>query len=357
MVRKTTGISTVQLLHALDAMQDMVAIIDPERRILFANGALKGAFPGKQVDGAFCYSLFHGLDEQSPACLSCAVFDTGEPAYTEIKEEHLGRHLQIAAFPIPDEKGRVEYVLHTFADVTERRDAETALAENERRLRFLATQLSLAEERERRKIATELHDRVSQSLAVCRLKVGQLGKKADEDCRGDLDRLTEMLDQLIAETRSLTRELFSPALYDLGLASAIGSLGDRFMERHGIRFRFRQDDRPRPLSLDLRIELFKSVRELLKNVTKHSQAGEVSVSLERVDNNVALTVEDDGIGFDVAEATARIELTSGFGLFSIRERMIALGGTMEIDTRPGDGTRVELVLPVDDSDETGEDEA
>ena len=166
-----------------------------------------------------------------------------------------------------------------------------------------------------------------------------------------------MLDQLIAETRSLTRELFSPALYDLGLASAIGSLGDRFMERHGIRFRFRQDDRPRPLSLDLRIELFKSVRELLKNVTKHSQAGEVSVSLERVDNNVALTVEDDGIGFDVAEATALIELTSGFGLFSIRERMIALGGTMEIDTRPGDGTRVELVLPVDDSDETGEDEA
>ncbi len=348
------GVSTKQLLHALDVMGDMVAIIDPQRRIRFANQALRAAFPRQKVVGAYCFKLFHGRDEQSPACLSCAVFDTGRPAYTEIEEKHLGRHLQIAAFPLPGSKGDVELVLHTFADVTERREAERALAENEKRLRFLATQLSLAEERERRKIATELHDSVSQSLAMCRLHAGQLRKKTDGEIRQDVDHLMGMLDQLISEARSLTRELFSPALYDLGLASAIASLGDRFLERFGIRFNFRQDDQPRPLKLDVRIELFKSVRELLKNVSKHSRAGEVSVSLERVGDTVAVTVEDDGIGFEVAEVVSRIELTSGFGLFSIRERMTALGGAMEIDARPGDGTRVELVLPVDDPDEAVE---
>jgi PAS domain S-box-containing protein len=230
-------------------------------------------------------------------------------------------------------------------DLTERKKAEAEAKRNQERLRAMGTELMMAEERERRRIATVLHDSIVQMLALSKLKVDAVRRTLEGDGRVRLSEVYDTIDQAITQTRTLTAEISSPVLYELGLTSAIQWLGDRLRTEHGISFQLDGEKRRQPLSDEVRTMLFQAVRELMVNVVKHARASKCRVAISRDDDDHAVTmiVEDNGVGFQAP--VAQDYTKGGFGLFNIRQRLAHLGGTLNVENRAGGGTRIVINVP------------
>ena len=236
---------------------------------------------------------------------------------------------------------------HLQKENAERRQAEEKLLTYQEQLRYLAAQLSLAEERTRRRIATGLHDRIGQALAICRIRLGELGEGVPPGHLAELvGEVREQFEQVIRDARSLTFELSPPVLYELGIEAAIEALADQIASRHGIRARVSDDGCPKPLANDLRVLLFQAARELMLNVVKHAHASNMDISLCRSGDTIVIQVKDDGRGFSAAAVRSRPIGPGGFCLFSIRERLNHIGGSLDVESAPGAGTRVTLAAPM-----------
>lgn len=211
-------------------------------------------------------------------------------------------------------------------------------------MRELNAELFRAEEREDRRIARVLHDELGQTLAAARRTVCELRDSAPCEARaGRLERLRALVDQSIEVTRSLTFQLSPPMLHDLGLAAALEALGERTEKDHGIRFVFELGEGWSPTAEDTGVVLYRVVRELLHNVTKHARASRVRLELDGNRDQIRIVLDDDGVGFDSAAAGRP---GRSLGLLHVRERMERLGGRFEIDSAPGRGTRARLSLAV-----------
>jgi len=220
----------------------------------------------------------------------------------------------------------------------------TELERLNRELRSLTSQLSLAEEKERRRIAIELHDRTNETLISSIIRLTTLAKSvADPDLANSLNEICQLLQQLTQETRLLMFELYPPSLYYLGLEAAIKELTDRMLGKYGIRVSFIDDARRKPVDTDVEILLFQAVRELLINVAKHAQARAVSVIISGSGGNVRIIVKDDGVGFDNAVISDGRQ-NSGFGLYNLSERLRYIGGHLEAESGSW-GTRITLTVP------------
>lgn len=243
--------------------------------------------------------------------------------------------------------GSVLFYEGTVEDISEQKKAEEKIQSYQKQLRSLASDLSLAEEQERRRIANMLHDNIGQVLAVSKIKLGALLKDAEANQSTDiLTEIREYIEQAIRYTRSLTFELSPPILYDLGLESALEWLTEQIHEQHGINCGFENDNQFKPVNDEIRIFLFTAVRELLANVTKHARAEKVKVTVRKAENNISIHVADNGAGFNAAKMHFYLDENKGFGLFSIRERLHHLGGQMEIRSQKNRGTRVILHAPL-----------
>lgn len=215
--------------------------------------------------------------------------------------------------------------------------------EQTRELRLLTSELFMAEERSRRAIAADLHDHIGQALAMIQFKLMELqGNAVFSGVDTNIREMKKLIDQTIAYTRNLTFELSPPILYELGLAAALNWLTKQFSEKNNLQLMFTDDRKTKPLSDDLNIALYRSVNELLINIVKHAQATAVTVSLQKKDDTVTITVEDNGRGFETDKLSS--SPCDGFGLFSIKERIRYLGGTMTITSQPGKGSRVCLCV-------------
>ncbi len=251
------------------------------------------------------------------------------------------------AVVVGDESTRLRYLQGIMRDTTARKRAEEKLMEYQEQLRSLASQLALAEERERRRIATELHDRVGQTLAISKIKLGVLRQGLGPGETGmEVDEVRGLIESAIRDTRSLIFEISSPILYELGFEAAVEWLAEQTRKRRGISCSFENDGGPKPMDEDIRVLLFQAVSEILVNATKHSRARNVKVTLKREGDYIRVGVMDDGVGFDISEISSRWSKASGFGLFSIRERLRHVDGWMDIDSKAGRGTTVSLTAPL-----------
>ena len=244
---------------------------------------------------------------------------------------------------VKSQDGTVLYYEGTVEDITEKKKAEEKIERYQEELRSLASKLSLAEERERRRIASILHDTIGQLLAASKIKLwGLLEATTPADLKGLADDARQLVEQAIKHTRSLTSELSPPILYELGFEAALEWLGEQMQKQHGFAFTFDNDNQPKPVDEEMRIFLFTAVRELLVNIVKHAGARNVRVSVRKKSDDIVIGVEDDGVGFLTTEPDWG---SGGFGLFSIKERLRNLGGRIDIDSVPGQGTRIMLSVP------------
>ncbi|MFB3902091.1 MAG: PAS domain S-box protein [Acidobacteriota bacterium] len=261
-------------------------------------------------------------------------------------------------------------------DITEQKRAEQALRESEQReraraeelrrlnqelesrvaqrtaeatqraaqLQALAAELTNAEERERRRLAQILHDHLQQFLVGARMRAAIVSRRtSDPTVLREVSLLDELLHQAIQESRSLTAQLSPPILYDGGLGPALEWLSRWIEEKYDLKVVMDLGANAEPDRPEVRTLLFQAARELLLNVVKHSGASRAYLHLQGLDSGVIeLSVKDEGRGFAADKATAS---TGGFGLFSIRQRLDLLGGSVRLDSRPGMGTHVSLVVP------------
>jgi signal transduction histidine kinase len=228
--------------------------------------------------------------------------------------------------------------------------AEQELKKYQARLKALASELTVTEERERRRIATDLHDNVSQSLALARVRLATVQNSVSEEkLKNIISEVSETMLQAAMETRHLIFDLSSPSMNEIGLAAAISEwLDEQVGERHSIETEFIDNiaaDKRKTLKENDRVVLFRNVRELLTNVVKHARAKKIKVSLKQEGKNMKIIVEDDGIGFEQINFPGSKQDDGGFGLFSVQELMADLGGTMEILSEPGKGCKVILTIP------------
>jgi len=227
-----------------------------------------------------------------------------------------------------------------------KKTAELALINED--LGALTLKIELAQEQERKRLAAALHDSVIQSLSLSRIKLGALHKQIrDNESREIVRDLRTMFDTALLQMRTLTFELSPPVLYELGLGPAIEWLGDELQKKHaGIVFVLDRPDDPVDMDEVVSILVFQSVRELLANAGKHASAKKVTVTMAIENDAVAITIMDDGKGFNVERASGHSDARPTFGLFSIRERMRQLGGSFELVSRRGKGTTAMLRAPL-----------
>jgi len=299
-----------------------------------------------------------------PSCSACLlrntvedVLSSGQPAHEievqaslMVDGKQIAPWLEISAEPAFLDGSK--HVVLAIYDITERKRAEEEIRTYQGQLRSLASELLITEEKERRQIAIELHDALGQILASSKLKLGTIQKAAHKGSTESLNEIRDLIDEGLQYTRTLTFELSPPVLHSLGLEAAIEWLAEKFQKEHGILCHSEDDEQPKPISDEVSILLFRAVRELLVNVSKHAKACNVKINTCRRDNNMQVTVKDDGLGFDTAAVDQGFGKVSGFGLFSIRERLSHMGGQFELWSNRGRGTRVTLLAPLESKGKT-----
>jgi signal transduction histidine kinase len=232
-------------------------------------------------------------------------------------------------------------------EVEQHRQARLKIEDYQQRLRRLATELSLTEARERREIAVDLHDQILQEFAFIKLRIQQFrGDAVFCGFERNLEEIITLMDSAIKHTRQVSLNLSTPILYELGLASALEWLAERYETRHKLKIILKLDRAGEKLPEALRVTLFKCVQELLTNVVKYAHAKTVRLSMRAEHARLLLIVADDGMGFDTERLEA-VGSAAGFGLFSIRERLRSFGGEMVVVSSEGKGTAVTLSLPLE----------
>ena len=286
----------------------------------------------------------------------------GHTVHCEGESCSVGRYLEAIAFPLPPCHAAV-----IFLDKTDWKESDDALKHKQEELRTLATQLTLGEENTRRAIATDLHDRIGYELVA---QLGALRKLLEQplpqDVVNEIRLLAGSTERLITQSRSLIFELSPPVLKEVGLNPALEALAKSLLEPHDIRWGLRCRGSIREFNADdaVCVILYRMTRELLMNVIKHSKARHVNIIInrqaekERCDcassgvreqGKIMVAVEDDGVGFDPSfnlDDAERAKAAKGFGLFSIQERLRAIGGSVRIVSVPGEGSTVAMSCPL-----------
>jgi signal transduction histidine kinase len=229
---------------------------------------------------------------------------------------------------------------------------ESALAERTRelrdaneKLRQLAMEISLIEEREKKRLAGELHDSPMQKLALAQAQIASAARYRDQESAERLDTGLELMREALQELRSLQFELSPPLLYQEGLVPALEWLASHATPRFGLTVSFVETRSIPALDRNLAIILFQCARELVYNLAKHAGASEGWIELDVVDNGVQLVVSDNGRGFRPADTPGKGAGERGYGLFSIRERLLLVGGDLVIESGAA-GTRASVRIPL-----------
>jgi PAS domain S-box-containing protein len=249
------------------------------------------------------------------------------------------------AVPVMNADGNIKGYIGIILDVTERKIAESKLQESSEQLRELSRHLQDVREKERMKIAREIHDELGQQLTGLKMDIAWLMKKAGQDdpvIKTKFDNTLLLIDATVNSIRRIVTELRPSIIDDLGLNAAIEWQISEFTERLGIEIEYENKFDDKNTSADISIGLFRILQESLTNIAKHAGAKKMKIKIEQLDNTVHLFVQDDGIGFDTKEK----QTDQTFGLLGIQERTGMMQGQCNITSMPSGGTTIEIKIPL-----------
>jgi signal transduction histidine kinase/CheY-like chemotaxis protein len=341
----------------------MITIYDPEMKSFWGNRAcqeilgwsaeemaqdlfIKKVYPDSSERNkamGFMKTVRPGWEELKPTCKDGSMVDSLWANIILSDQTQVGIGLDIR------EQKKAEQKLRDFNGELEKRVREqTEEAENRTmQLQMLAMQLVNAEDQERRRIAEILHDDLQQHLAAVKFALRKFIPylKDDEAGKSQFKEIDQLIDEGIRKTRNLSHELVPSVLRHQGFLPAMRWMVREMKEKHGLEVELDLDKGAEPLSSGLATILYRCVRELLFNVLKHSGVRAAKVKISRRDDKIEITVIDGGRGCD-PEQLRKDRKKGGVGLFSIEERMVYLGGGVDIDSAPGKGCKIVLNVPI-----------
>jgi two-component system CheB/CheR fusion protein len=344
--------TAIQFRDVLAGAAEGVLMVDTAGRIRFVNRAAAAIFgyEGEELLGQSVDLLVPEPLRELHAAHRASYVAAPSPRVMGRSREVFGRRKDGTELPVEITLSAVAQVdgpvvIAFVTDITERRIAEQKIHAYQEELRRMSFDAAVTEERERRRIATELHDRMGQALALAQIKLTSIRGELAGESRSAVDGAVELLEHAIADTRTLIFDLSPPILYDLGLEEALAWLAEDLEKRHGIKIEISDDGSSKPLNDAAKGVVFRAVRELLMNVLKHAKAPAARVSLARADDHCQIEIEDRGAGFD-PDATIAREGGGGFGLLSVRSQIARLGGALEVQSAPGRGTVASVRVPL-----------
>ena len=241
-------------------------------------------------------------------------------------------------------------VLTLGIDITERKQTEKKLRESEINLRALASQLLTAQEHERERISRGLHDELGQSLLVLKLQAGHIEKSLDKeqaDIRKECRDMMRQVDRLVDEVRRLARDLSPTMVRDLGLSLAVKRTIEEFSRHYDVETDMHQvEDLKGLFPRKTQIGIYRIFQESLTNIGKYAQASRLTIAIKREDGQVAFMVADNGKGFNPDEVLGGDPSRRGLGLMAMQERARMMGGSLEIKSEEGKGTRITFRIPM-----------
>lgn len=341
------------LRDMLGAASEAILIAGGDGRITYANAmaARMFGYPLEELMGLHIEALVpDGPPPADELPEDRETFDA-EPSHNPLgpNRELQGRRRDGTVFPadvglstMEGERGPL--VVAFISDMSALKEHEQRISAYKKRLQEMAFDAALVEERQRRRLAADLHDNIGQTLALAQIRLKAAMANPTFSADKDLGEVVKLLAQAMSDTRSLTFELSPPVLYDLGLVAALEWFGEQLEAQHGLHVDVRADERWSFLDTETAAMLFRSIRELLTNVVKHAATRLVAVSLVREANELVVVVHDHGKGFDLERLKAS-GAGRGFGLFSVREQVLRLGGHFEVTSSPQYGTRITLRVP------------
>ncbi|MEX2581526.1 MAG: chemotaxis protein CheB [Verrucomicrobiales bacterium] len=350
-----------------NTVRNPMLVLTNDLRVRSANTAFNTMFfvdPG-EIDGRLVYELNQGqwdipklrrlLEEILPENKAMEDYEL------EHEFEGLGQrvlllnarridHLQLILLAIEDitERKQKRQALEQSHDELDRqvRQRTAQLHQQTQRLQHLVRELSSAEQRERKRMAAVLHDELQQLLVSIKMQLNTArGGVPDTKAVASIDAAVQTVEKALETTRTLVRQMTPTVLYEQGLIPALNWLRDEMSRRHGLNVKIVADEGESPLHEQTSVILFDGVREMLFNIVKHAGVNEAEVTVHRDRDRLQVEVRDEGAGFDVDAEAARVG-KSGFGLFSLGERLKALGGDCSIESAPDQGTRVRMEVPL-----------
>lgn len=234
------------------------------------------------------------------------------------------------------------------AEIGERLQAESALIESENKLRHLSFHILMEQEKERRRLALELHDEMGQSLSLLKVRLTTIQRKLRNEETSlveAFDETRKYLNEIIENVRRISRDLSPSILEDLGLAAALDRLISDFSKHFHIEVSHDIEDIDNLFSGETRIIVYRIFQEVLANIGKHAQAAHVSIVVKKQDKMALFLVKDNGKGFDVKEISDRRPAEKGMGLAAMHERARMVGSSLKIWTQKGKGTQITFMVP------------
>lgn len=353
--------SEARLRGILDSAMDSIITVDERQHIVLFNAAAEEVFKCSREE-AIGAPLTWFIPERFRAAHGEQVRRFGGTGGASRRMGGAGRGARVVTglrrtgeeFPIEASISQTTEGGHRFytvilRDVTARVRAEQALRDSREEIQQLALAASTAREQEKSRIARELHDELGQALTALKIDVGWLREnvpEASEETKKKLSAMQVLLDGTVAAARRISSDLRPLMLDDLGLTAAADWLAHNFTNRTGVPCELVIGGGDLDLADPHATAVFRVLQESLTNVAKHADATQVEATLERTDDEVILTVRDNGRGF----ATDAPRKHGSFGLTGLRERAYLLGGDVKLESAPGQGTTVEMRIPVKKDD-------
>jgi PAS domain S-box-containing protein len=323
-----------------------MALVSCDGRWIRVNRALCEilGYPEQELLATDFQSLTHPDDLDSDLSYAKKVF-TGQLRFYHMEKRYIHKQghviwVALTASAVPDASGKVSYGIAQVQDITGRKNAEATLRLNQEKLQSLAGRLITVQEEERKRIARDLHDDLSQRLALLCIDLDLLrqGLPGGEETARELERMRRETDELVVDMRRLSHDQHHPQLA-LGLEHGVTSFCNGFSKQHGIATNLVQEGDLTRIPETVSFALFRVLQEAMSNVAKHSGADRVVVTVGVRGDEAVLRVLDEGRGFEA-------ESDRGLGLISMRERLRLVGGTMRVRSSPEKGTDVEAVVPL-----------
>jgi PAS domain S-box-containing protein len=343
------------LQHLMDTIPNPVFHRDTKGRYRECNRAFLEYFALKrvQVIGKTVFDILpRNLAERCSAMDSEMIHNPGVMIHetTLRMADGARRDVMCNSAPFFHEDGRLDGLIGVIVDITERKRNEEALRASEQQLRDLSFKLFHVQEEERTRLAQQLHDSIGQTLAAIKFRVEHVIRAKHGDTAAGialwLEPVVSTVQDALEEVRDLYMDLRPTILDDFGIAAALGWLTREFAAlcpRIRIETQITLDEThvPQPL----KVTIYRVAQEALRNVAQHSRAGKALLSLQEIDGQIELIIEDDGQGFDVQEVLCQDYCKSGLGLASMKERVKFSGGAFAVESDSKQGTRIHAQWP------------